>query len=265
MRKSSLTRRMTNRTKQRRHRGVRDVPNLPKELVMSASTLYSRSLATAKRASYCAGFMTVFSLAAFVPIARAGSLQNGGFDTVGPDGSPVTSIGQPYNPVASAAADWMQYAVVPESYIKTELLPTTDPWGSDNMIHVVTDNGYSTTDHFGNGFEQYFTTLQSATVSFDLYVVSGQVTAGLVVAGNEAFANDRIFNATGGWIHVVDQSNQLINDVAFETFTINAGAEYYVDNLVISSTVPEPSSLVLFGIALLLSGRFALRKRVRRQ
>jgi hypothetical protein len=205
-------------------------------------------------------FVAIAVLVFFVPHARAALLTNGGFDTVGPAGSPMTSIGQAFDP--SAAAGWEQYAIVPSSYFVSELLPTTDPTGSGSMMHVITTAGDWPPAEFGNGFEQFFTTLNSAVFSFDLYVVSGQVTGGLVLASSGAYVDYPTFGPTGGWIHVTDHSTLPVNDVAFETLTLTGGAEYYVDNAVLSA-VPEPSSLAIAGIAILAGlCQFKTRRRI---
>ncbi len=169
-------------------------------------------------------------VAAFSFSAQAIILSNGGFDTVGPTGPVVTT----FCPVAteSAAANWKQWAVVPSSQITTELCPSTDllSGGGGNMLHVITDVDLYSPAHCGNGFSQDFgSILPNAQASFDLFVVSGQVTAGLVLATGP-FANFQTFGPTGGWIHVVDTVNAPVQSLAFETLTLGAGAEYYVDN-----------------------------------
>ena len=209
-------------------------------------------------------FAALAGILFLIPQARAGLLLNGGFDVGGPDGSSVTTLAQPFNPVPSAAADWVQYAVADNSSLTTELLPSTDPWGSGSMMHVLTTGGFSPTANFGNGFEQYFSSVNKSVLSFDLDVVSGQVTGGLALTGSEDFVDPTPFGPTGGWIHVVEVSNQPINAVAFETMTFSAngaytGAEYYVDNVVLSS-VPEPSTIVLLGISSIASALWTIKK-----
>jgi hypothetical protein len=51
--------------------------------------------------------VAIAALALFATPTRANSLTNGGFDTVGPAGSPVTTIGAGYDP--SAAAGRLQF------------------------------------------------------------------------------------------------------------------------------------------------------------
>jgi hypothetical protein len=228
---------------------------------MSLSSGFTAIHVLGKRLVARSGFVAVAALVLFGPSARANLVANGGFDTVGPIGSPVMTPGQGSN--LSAAANWTQFAIVPESYIRTDLLPTTDPTGSGSMIHVVTDNGDWPPAHFGNGFDQNFSTAGAAVLNYDLYVVSGQVTGGLVLASTGAYVDFPTFGPTGGWIHVTDVSSQPVNVVAFETLTLRAGAEYYVDNVVVTSTVPEPTSLVLAGIAVVGGiARFGARRRL---
>jgi hypothetical protein len=197
-----------------------------------------------------ASFVAVAAAALCGPSARADLLTNGGFDVAGPLGSAVSNTG---TAGPSAADSWNQWAIVPGSTIRTELVPTTDPTGSGKMIHVFTNNGEGPAAPYGNGFAQDFNPVNGADFSYDLYVVSGQVTGGLGSAITGAFVDYPTYGPTGGWIHVTDHWNGPVSAVAFETLTFNAGgAEYYVDNAVVTASVPEPSPLVLAGIGTVL-------------
>jgi hypothetical protein len=192
-----------------------------------------------------------------------------GFDTVGPSGSSVTTLGGSNG--WSAALGWFQFTVVPAGSLTTTLLPSTDPLGSGDMLHVVTDSGDYPPAEQGNGFGQQFVggaRLPHATVSFDLYVVSGSVTGGITADypshGIGVFtSNTPTFGPTGGWIHVVNAQlpGKLSDGVFFETLTLGQGAgygaNYYVDNVSVSS-VPEPSTwaMMLLGFSALGFGGY---------
>lgn len=193
--------------------------------------------------------------------AWANVLVNGGFNKVGPSGSPVVVVGP--NTVNSAALGWVQWATVPGSTLTTALVLSTDPAGGGYMLHVTTNSGHSDTQGFGSGFGQYFTPFAGAVASFDILVVSGQVTAGLV-EGNDAgpFApNVGTFGPQGTWQHFTEDFSDPAKAIFFETLTFDAGAEYYVDNVRVKNpeSVPEPSTLMLVvGVAALT---FVARKR----
>jgi hypothetical protein len=73
----------------------------------------------------------------------------------------------------------------PSGTLTTTLLPTTDPSGSGDMLHIVTDSGDYGPAEQGNGWYQGFiggVLLADATVTYDLDVVSGSVTGGLVAS-----------------------------------------------------------------------------------
>jgi hypothetical protein len=88
--------------------------------------------------------------------APAAFLINPGLDTVGPDGSPVTTtapaVVPPYAGGPSAALGWSQFVVWPSGTLTTTLLPTTDPSGSGDMLHIVTDSGDYGPAEQGNGW-----------------------------------------------------------------------------------------------------------------
>jgi hypothetical protein len=187
--------------------------------------------------------------------AWADVLVNGGVDTIGPSGASVSGSGP------SAALGWNQFTVVPGSQITSDLETSTDPLGSGEMIHILTDNGFWGPASQGNGFHQGFSTLPSATASFDIDVVSGKVTGGLVLATGP-FAQFTPYQAGGGWQHVVENVNAPVIDIEFEVLTpTNAGgAEFYLDNLQVTPT-PEPSMLpLLAGLLVFALGWRCIRR-----
>ncbi len=204
--------------------------------------------------------------------AAAAYLINPGLDTVGPDGSPVTTtaaaVVPPYAGGPSAALGWSQFVVWPSGTLTTTLLPTSDPLGSGNMLHIVTDSGDYPLAEQGNGWAQGFiggVLLANATMTYDLYVVSGEMYGGLVAADGAFQSNTPNFGPTSGWIRVTDQMlpGLLSGDVAFETLTYGTttGGDYYVDNINVTGipVVPEPATMTL--VAGGLGGLFLRRRR----
>jgi len=180
--------------------------------------------------------------------ANAGNiLLNGGLDTVGPDGSPVSGSGP------SAAQSWTQFTVVPGSTISSQLLASTDPLGGGEMIDITTNAGYYAAASQGNGFYQDFATIPAATASFDIFVVSGSVTGGLGLATGP-FASFTAYTPTGAWQHVTQTVNAPVDGMFFENLVTGAGAEFLLDNLQVNS-IPEPGT---FAMMLLAAGSMLL-------
>jgi hypothetical protein len=202
---------------------------------------------------------------------EANLLIDGEFDILGPNGSPVVTVGLMAAP--AAAAGWRQVGVV--GMLTTTLLPSTDPFGpplvpGNNMMHITSDsgpgNGFVDTAGFSVGLEIGI----DYTLTFDLNVISGSVTGGWDVFNGSASVfppANLTFGPTGGWIHVIEPircpspscgDGQFITAVAFETLAPGQGADYFIDNAIVT-TAPEPGSLALLAAALL--GFAAIRRR----
>jgi len=167
----------------------------------------------------------------------------------------------------SAPRGPLQFVVWPGGTLTTTLLLTTDPLGNGNMLHIVTDSGDYPPAEQGNGWAQGFiggTLLADATVTYDLYVASGEMYGGLVAADGAFQSNTPNFGPTGGWIQVTDHMlpGLLSGAVAFETLTYGTttGGDYYVDNINVTGipVVPEPATTTLLAAGL---GGLIMRRR----
>ena len=196
-------------------------------------------------------FRAIALLAAAGAPLSADLLLNGGVDLVGSSGNPATGPG------GAAAQSWIQYTVVPGSTVTSQLLATADPFGSGQMIDISTNAGYYAPASQGNGFYQHFTAVPGAVFTFDIYVVSGTVTGGLVLTTGP-FAQANHYTVTGSWQQVTQTINSPVNEVAFEDLANGVGAEFELDNLQVLQTAPEPASWTLLLVACL--GVAALRR-----
>ena len=93
-------------------------------------------------------------------LAHAGGTVNWNFSTIGPNGNSVCNqIPGAQSGGWSVAADWHQFAVVPDSYICTRV----EPYGLLNStLHVWTNGGAWPAAAMGNGFAQSFAPLSCA-------------------------------------------------------------------------------------------------------
>src|SRR5438552_16259689 len=115
-----------------------------------------KKFAVSKLAATAAVFVFILGLAG---TANANVLINGNFTQLGPNGSPTCLRG----PASgwSAAAAWSQWAVVPHSYICTDL----EKWaGFLPNIRVRTNGGDWAS--LGNGFGQSFQPLPCAIATY---------------------------------------------------------------------------------------------------
>src|SRR5262249_10849642 len=128
-------------------------------------------------------------------------LMNGGFDTPTPGLSPPsypTSTSSVSAAAPSSAEFWSLFNNFPAT-TSSELLPTTDPLGSDFMIHL-TSVGTNGGPPFFNGLQQGFTSQSTAvTASVDVFVLSGPVIVALFSGGGGTFVGGALSTTTGQW------------------------------------------------------------------
>jgi len=215
-------------------------------------------------------------LAASPSLGRAELILNPSLDEIGPLGSPVTTTGVITQSAQSAAAFWTHILANPSTFITTELLPSTNPLpgGGGNMLHVVTNGGLDPVTSFGPGVgtTPVVPPLLQAELSYDLFVVSGQVTGGFVRVSGPFADFSLTFGPTGGWIRVTQTWNGPERVSAGPTFeTLFApGAEYFLDNVRVTDpnappqpVIPEPGSAVLLAVGMALCGVTFLWRRGR--
>ncbi len=171
-----------------------------------------KQYAVSKAAVLAAAF--VFCLASPGP-ANANVLVNGWFTAPGPNGPHICITGSASG--WSAAANWAQWAVVPGSYICTDLETTFLP-----RIRVRTNGGAWPAASSGNGIGQSFAPIKCAVATYWYNVVSGQVTGNLVRSDNNAFIDfvtvlKAIPNNPGAWKHFISIWDQGAEGLAFET------------------------------------------------
>ena len=170
-----------------------------------------KSLTISKASAAAAAF--IFSVA-FADVAQANVLVNGDFTKVGPNGSLVCMTGS--GAAWSAGANWAQWAVVPGSYICTEMEPGFIP-----RLHVWTNGGDWPPTHMGNGFGQSFSPLTCATASYWYNVTSGQIIGNLVRSDTGALIglNAVLKPTNNAWKQFKSFWNQGAEALYFETLT----------------------------------------------
>ncbi len=197
------------------------------------------------------GWLVVLGVAAASCLSPsfANAIPNGGFDTVGAYGNPVT-VPAPGSP-ASAAADWYTFLCAPGSSGTSTLLPSTDPHGGGLMLAFSTDGGFS--GSCGNGL---FAGLTSSLAvgsrgSFDINVAAGTSgEIGFVNSGGAFDSGSSAFGPTGGWTNIsFTNHDSPTGEVGFEIFSAGGGS-LMLDNGV--APVPESGTGGLLGAALLL-------------
>jgi hypothetical protein len=140
-----------------------------------------KTFASSNLAAIAAVF--IFGLAS---AGAANAITNGNFSQIGPNNptclqGPIEAPGQGLATGSpSAALNWFQFNVVPNSYICAHV----ESVGFLNAIRVTTDGGAWGPAAMGNGFGQTWgpPALPCMTSSFWINVVAGQVTGNLVLA-----------------------------------------------------------------------------------
>lgn len=186
---------------------------------------------------------------------------NPGFETVGPNGPSVFEPTPPY--LESVAKDWFHYHPVPDSFVLTELLPSSDPLpgGGGNMLSFLTDEGLFVAS--GNGVFADFLSIPVGSVgSLDMDVVSGTGRLGFVNNLGAFDSGSVDFGPTSGWQHFTFANfDSPTSRIGFEIFSAGGG-EMFVDNAFVPLAVPEPTTLLLCGPGVL--GLIGYRWRERR-
>jgi hypothetical protein len=188
------------------------------------------------------------------PASANNLLSNPGFETPATGVTPGTPVTYPSlcSGGTSAADTWRVWVNSCNSYMSTDLLPSTLPGGGNYMIEVTT-NGYA------NGiWQQYLPTNTGPTSVFGsawVYVISGCVGIGVGNDGNTAPSASTC--VTDQWIDLTTLNSQSPGNEFIVYTTLASGAQYYVDNTY-AAAAPEPSTVVLLCAAL---GGLALRKR----
>lgn len=205
-------------------------------------------------------FLGASSLASAVPV---NSVANGGFES--PNGALTppayaTSIAGVGAGGASSAQNWNLYNnSAPQT--DNDLLASTDtiaPGGS-YMSHI-RSGGIS------NGLYQVFAGIAGFTVEADVFVVRGSAVVSAFSGGGTSLVASTASTGTGQWEHLVIPFMAAFTD-EIVVYTNSSGAEFYVDNVWVSSEtrptasgVPEPDSLALLSVGLLASALVAARR-----
>lgn len=164
-------------------------------------------------------------------LANTNVLLNPSYNQIGPNGNPVNMniLGQQQSG-PSAAADWFQFKVDPNSTLFTEVRPIGI--GLIHKLYVYTTGGPYAPASMGNGMGQSFPTMGCATASFYVNVFRGEVTGNLVLQTGP-FASYPIFKPNNGIPKFYQQVVfQPVLGLWFETLH-GAGAEYTVNSPVV--------------------------------
>jgi hypothetical protein len=169
-----------------------------------------------------------------VPAVKSNFLKNPGFETVGPNGNPVTEITQaPGGANWSAAADWTMFTNT-AGYIYSRVLPTARPGASGNMLQVNTLG-------WGNGIAQVYlpnSGPQKVIAGAWVFVLRGKVGMGTGNGGNTSM--DTFSQTTGQWEYLT-ASNGVSPAGTFIIHSADpGGAEFFVDE---ASVVEAPNLL----------------------
>jgi hypothetical protein len=196
-------------------------------------------------------FLAAIAVSYVPSSACAGNLlQNGGFDIPTPGLSPPnypTSITGASTFGASSALEWTLFNSR-DATTSTELLPSTDPLGSGSMIHLTSvTNTADPNGSFFNGLQQGFTTQSGATASVDVDVLSGPVILALYAGDGSTLIGDAFSTTLNQWqtLSVPAPIGSDPNLIVIYSYSTTGTGEFYADNAVVTSSVPEPASGVL--------------------
>jgi len=190
---------------------------------------------------------------------RAGIIVNDGFD------APLGDLTPPNYPTSltgddvaspSSADGWNLYN---NRYTTTssELLPTTDPYGSGYMIHI-------TTGAQDCGVYRAFPQQSQASASVDVFVVSGVATLFLFHGPVDLLA--RVDSTTTGRWETLTLPSVGGGPNQFVLYSGPAGgAEFYADRASVpaATPIPEPGALWASGL-MLIPAFLSLRRKLRR-
>ncbi len=202
--------------------------------------------------------------------ARGGNLLlNGGFDTPTPGLTPPnypTSITASGVAAPSSAEFWNLFNNFTAT-TSSELLPTTDPLGSEFMIHV-TSVGANGGPPFFNGLQQSFAQQSGAvTASVNVDVLSGPVIVALFGNGGGTFIGGTLSTTTDQWetISFTAPAGSNADLVAIYSENLLTTGEFYADNASVTTvaSVPEPTSGVLALIGMSAMGLLVRKARPR--
>lgn len=176
--------------------------------------------------------------------AEAGNqLLNPGFDlSSGLPNPMLTGLSPPS--ALSAAEDWRMWNNA-SATTETRLLSSTDPLGGGEMMDVANTGAWS-------GAYQFVGANTVDFVSVDVFVLRGDFELGLALNGDALnFVTTSVHDS---WLHLTASIPLTQGD---EIYLYSGrsdvdGAEFYVDNAFVGTSVPEPASWTLFGLARLV-------------
>lgn len=171
-----------------------------------------------------------------LPLLKPNLLSNPSYDTVNPNGNPVTvTTSVPGGAGGSAAADWTMFTNTP-GYIYSRVLPSARPnAGGSNMIQV---NTLGERNGLVQVFKPFGTGPQKVISGAWVFVLRGRVAMGTGNGGNTGL--DTFSQTTGQW-EWLSASNGVSPANEFILYAADpGGAEFFVDA---ASVVEAPNLL----------------------